>query len=113
MPLSNDVWTDPSMNSLYCEAQNTKAEIEAIHESIIPFVDVTAFRKYHSLIRKYKLIVNKLSATDKQDFLVQMAKKEKTLRLRIDLLWQTDEDIGSIIRQHIRVCDILTEFMDS
>lgn len=112
MPLSNDVWADPSMTTLYCDAKNTRAEIEAIHENIIPFVDQTAFKKYHSLIRKYVLILNKLSATDKQEFLIQTAKEEKKLRIRIDLLWQGEEDISEMIRQHIRLCDILTAFMD-
>ena len=112
MPLSNDVWTDPSMSTLYARAESLKADIIDTHERLIPAIDRTAFKNYHSLINAYVKVVNELSATDKQEFLIQTAKEEKKLRIRIDLLWQGEEDISEMIRRHIRLCDILTSFMD-
>lgn len=112
LALTDNKWTDPASLALLSKAESIKQDIELVHNKSCT-TDMLAREAYNSLIKQYKQTVSELAVFEpglKEDFLARARAEEEKLRIRIDLLFDSDTDISDMIGRHVRLCDVLAEF---
>lgn len=112
LALTDKEFKDPDALALFNKAESIKQDIELIHNKSCTTDDL-AREAYNSLIKQYKQTVGELAVFAPElieGFLKHMRAEEEKLRIRIDLLFDSDTDISDMLTRHVRLCDVLAEF---
>lgn len=112
LTLTDKEFKDPVPLALFNKAESIKQDIELVHARSVT-TDELARDAYNSLIKQYKEVVNELAVFAPkmlESFLARAKRECEVLRVRIDALFDSDEDISDFITRHIRLCDVLAEF---